>query len=407
MGKSMNKKLFIFIILYIILLLTISILGYIGDNSKEKIDFALKYFNQHDIDIGKAYSRMGLIPSTIYRIISILFLFFLTVKGIHIKLSKKLSKKNNYNFIHIFLSLFILFSLLAIIRLPFSIFTDFYRKELFGLMNSGLFIWLFRYLSMTIISIFFISVSISIMSILVLKTKRYIIHIPILFLIISLFFSVLFPRLIIPLFYDTVKLSKNELRIKTKRLLKDANINVKDIYVINKSKYSGVANAYMSGFGPDRKIYLYDTLLQKFSDDEILSIVGHELCHYIEEHMLIGIILGSFSIILVLLLLEKLSNYLIMKNLKFLVQPEGHPTLLILMIMIIFVSNPIQNSISRYMERRADIYSINISQQPDIFIKMKTNMAKNNKSHLGVHPVYSWYYHSHPSTLERIKIADH
>ena len=396
----------VIVAVYIVSLIILAILGFSGDLNIDTLDHALKYFTKSDIDTGRSFFLYGLIPANIYRIIAVIFLLFLSVKGYYSRFAEWLARRFKSRSLQIAVSLTVLFALLMVLRFPFALFTGFIRREMFGLMKTDIYTWIIRYLSAGAISILLTVLAITILLVIVYRTKRYYFYIPMAFLILGLTFTTIYPRFITPLFYDTVKLPENDLKIKIFKLLQKADVEIDDIYIINKSRYSVSANAYMTGFGPDRKIYIYDTLLQNFSDDEVLSVIGHEVCHYVKDDMLTGLLLGAVGILLALPLLNYISIYFFRRNLKSLAHPDSHPALLILLIITIFISKPIENSISRRIEHRADVYSINFTGKPDTFIEMKKRMARINKSYLLPHPVYAWFYYTHPRILERIKIAE-
>lgn len=401
-----NRKLKLLVSIYIILILSLSVLGLFGNQDRDAADLALKYFSKHDIQAGRSYFLYGISSVTIYRIVSILLLLFIAVKGYDKTLIKKISAKINCEILTTFIAFTTLFVLLTAVRLPFAIFSGFYRKKIFGLMNADFITWLSRYLSGAVISLLLTALIIAIMIVIIKSTKRYFFYIPAAFLLFSILFSFIYPRFITPLFYKMVRIENKALKGKITDLLRKNNITISDIYVIDKSRYSKNVNAYMTGIATDRRIYLYDTLLQNFTHAEILSIVAHELCHYLEEHMLIGIILGSLGILLSLPLFNLLSNIIFGRDIRTLTQGEGYVGLLILLIVFIFISKPVENSISRVFERRADIFSVTITKRPDSFIKMKTRLAQQNKSDLLPHPLYVWFYHNHPAVIDRIQLAE-
>jgi STE24 endopeptidase len=266
--------------------------------------------------------------------------------------------------------------------------------------------WLMRYAGGAGISILVISMTIGVLALIVRNTKRYMIYIPAAFFILSLSISLLYPRVITPLFYKTSGITDEALGEKIDSLLNKAGLRTKNIFILNKSEYEVSANAYLVGTGTERKIYLYDTLLKKFSHDEILSILAHEISHYREEHMLIGILLGTLSMLLVIPLFNIFSKFLFGRDIKEMTDSANHPSLVICLIMIIFLSNPFENAVSRFMERRADKYSLELTGKPEVFITMKVQLARVNRSYLLPHPVYSWFYGSHPTIIERIKMAE-
>ncbi|MCP4136231.1 MAG: M48 family metalloprotease [bacterium] len=395
-----------FILIYLGIFSVLAIFGLLGDRNPETLEFALRYFSESEINTGRSYFLYGIIPVTIYRILLITLLAWVVYKGLHSSFAGRLTGKFKGDFAAMILSFLAIFLVLALIKLPVNIFLGFYREKLFGLMNTGFGTWFVRYLASSGISIALSAVTLTILGLIIKKTKRYLLYIPVVFFILGAGYSILWPRFITPLFYDTVPITDVKLNTKVHALAEKAGITVGDIGVIDTSTYSGGANAYLVGLGGERRIFLYDTLLKKFTHEETLSVLAHEMGHYSEEHMLIGMLLGSLSMILVLLLLRFLSRYIFARDLKSMVSPQGHLPLLILLLFLMFISNPVENVISRTIEKRADRYSLELTGDAHTFIEMKKRMGRINRSYLLPNPVYSMFYYTHPPILQRIRLAE-
>ncbi len=400
------KKLKITALLYIVIIITLSLLGILGNSNEDLLKAALHYFTGSDIAVGKAYFLHGMIPSTIYRIFSIMVLLYMAIKKKYYVYINFLRSKIRSDFLVLLLSFLSIFVFFLILRFPFSIYTGYYRDWLFQFSEISFFTWLLRFFSSSLISIFIISLSFAIISSVVLKTRKYFLYIPVIFFVLSILISIIYPRFITPLFFETKKISDPVLKEEIFKLTARSNINIEDIYIIHKSKYNSAANAYLAGTGAERKIFLYDTLLDKFSHKEILSIVAHEILHYKKEHMLIGILLGTLGVLIAIPLFNIFSEKITDKSIKELARAENHPQLFLLIVIFVFFTKPVENSISRKIEEQADRYSIEMTNDPQTFIEMKIKLAKINKSFLLPNPVYSWFYHTHPDVLERIRIAE-
>lgn len=400
------KKINIIIFLYIITLSILTILGILGTNNSETIKIAERYFNPSDIETGKNLFLMGLVPYTIYRIIAILFLLLVLIKKYHEKIIMKISQRINNSYIISYLSILLILLSLSIIKLPFNIYAQFYREKTFGLLNIDFGLWFIRHMSQLGISLIVISLIVFLFITVIGKIRKFYLVIPVLFLVIGLSISIIFPRFITPLFYDYIEIKDQVLSEKIFSMARKADVEINEIKVINKSQYSNRANAYLTGIGGKRRIVLYDTLIKNFSQDEILAILAHEMCHYVEEHMLIGISLASSGMILFLILLNLISKYVFSKDIQKMIEPMSHVQLYILIIVMLFFISPIENTISRTMEKRADSYSLKMVEQPETFIKMKVKLARKNKSLLLPNPIFTWFYYSHPAILDRIRSAE-
>ena len=397
------KKLSYSVLIYIVLTLILSITGYMGAGEKEVLEFALESFNNIDIQTGRLFFQYAIIPVTIYKITIILFILFVVQKSCYNRFASWIDKKIKYRIIKLALSFILIFFVLSIFRLPFNIFIGYYRSHLFQLSEINFSTWLLRYLGASSISIVMYSVSFTLLSLLIIKVKRYLLYLPLAFFILSISISVIYPRFITPLFYETERITDNELKGKIDRLAESAGIIIDDIRILKKGKYHSSVNAYLVGFGSQRKIYLYDTLTEKFGHDEILSVLAHEIIHYKEEHMLIGILLGSIGIVAGIFILGKMSLFLLEFDIKKLLDVKGHPAFIILLTFLLFMAKPVENYLSRQIERRADMKSFPFVSNSAAILKMEIQIAKTNKSDVLAHPLYKWFYYTHPGTLERIR----
>ena len=116
------NKIFKIVVIYIALLVILAIFGIIGDSSKESLNFALKYFTQQDIDTGRNFFLYGLITSTAYHIVAILFLFHISHNIYWTRFSQWLLQNIKSTYLIIFFSFIAVFAFLAFIRFPFSFF---------------------------------------------------------------------------------------------------------------------------------------------------------------------------------------------------------------------------------------------------------------------------------------------
>jgi len=402
MQNKTNKT----VIIYISLLVITVISGILGNTNAESLSYAHKYFSNEEILSGRLNFLFSMLPFSLYSVLRIIFLAAVIRGFIWDRFSRFLERGNFPDSINIFISVIFLLSIFTVIQIPFNIFAGYYRGICFGLIRTDFLTWFSRYSVSAVISIFSTAVLISLIVIVIKKTRKYCFYIPVIFFIFSVMYTILYPRFITPIFYETVEIKNPALEQSILKMSEKAGVEIKDIQVINKSRYSSALNAYLIGIGTERKIVLYDTLLEKFSNDQILAILAHEMGHYTEEHMFIGLLLASLGILAALPLFVLLSKFLFGKGLVELLREGKYPHFLLILILILFAAKPVKNSISRYMEYRADKFSLEITEKPDVFISMKVNLAKTNHSYLLPHPLYRWFYYTHPTILERIRNAE-
>jgi STE24 endopeptidase len=228
-------------------------------------------------------------------------------------------------------------------------------------------------------------------------------------LIIGLAMMVIYPTVILPVFYDIKVINNLQLENKIIDLADKTGIYFDQIFVIKESDYSKHTNAFFVGFGNNKKIYLYDTLLQNNSEPEVISILAHEIGHGVYNHNLKGVITGFFISLVVLIFI-----YLIVRKVQAesnnsigeIHSPSMIPLYLLLFTLIMNFTNPVENVISRSMERNADFYALTVTGDPESFISSEIRIAKDNRSRLNRHPLPAFFRSSHPSAIERIKMGE-
>ncbi len=227
----------------------------------------------------------------------------------------------------------------------------------------------------------------------------------ILFSIFTLAMNMFYAKLIVPIFNKQTPLESGELRDVIQAYAKKVGFQLKDIFIIDGSKRSTKANAYFSGFGSEKRITLYDTLVKDLNNEEIVAVLAHEVGHYKKRHVIINLFL---SIILTGLTLWFLSLFIanpILSEALNVEEPSFHIGLIafgILYSPISEITGLIMNVVSRKFEYQADNYAKN-TYNPEALISSLKKLSKNNLSNLTPHPAMVFIHYSHPTLLQRIK----
>ena len=241
---------------------------------------------------------------------------------------------------------------------------------------------------------------------LIRRGRLYALTVPSLVLVFSLAGVWLYPRIITPLLYKTEPVRDVALLRDINALLAKAGTEVQRIRVINESRYSSLANAYFTGFGAAREIHLYDTLLKNHNREEILLVVAHELCHYREEHVMIGLLLSAAAASFILLLMSLAAQGLFGRSLRELARENRLPVMILLLLFFLFLGKPASNGVSRCMERRCDRYTLALTGNRAAFVRLQIRLTRSNLSTILPHPAYTWFYATHPPVLKRIALAE-
>ncbi len=221
----------------------------------------------------------------------------------------------------------------------------------------------------------------------------------------TIFMNFFYSELIVPLFNKQTPLGEGTLRSAIEAFAEKAGFKLKDIYIIDGSKRSTKANAYFSGFGPKKRIVLYDTLEKELSVEEIVAVLAHEIGHYKKKHILqtlvLSVILTGFMLFLFSLVVNSpaLSIAVGAKNTSF------HMGLIVFGILYSPLSLLIglaTNYISRKNEFEADHFVID-NYKPELLAQALKKLSVKNLSNMMPHPAYVFFHYSHPPLLARLE----
>lgn len=224
-------------------------------------------------------------------------------------------------------------------------------------------------------------------------------------------YAFLLPILIEPVFNTFTPLSKTEwagMEPSVRALIGKANVPVDDILVVDASRQGNHSNAYFTGFGATRRIVLYDTLLKKHPADEVLSIVGHELGHWQNDHIVKGIALAMIATLCGLFILSRILLWVIGRGplaLKAPSDPAGLPLILLLSVLAGWLTDPMSKVVSRHFERQADTAALELAGDPRAFERAEIRLAVTNKSNVAPTDFSVWLFASHPTHVNRIQMA--
>jgi len=222
--------------------------------------------------------------------------------------------------------------------------------------------------------------------------------------VLSIFLNMFYARLIVPLFDKQTPLEEGPLREQIQAYAEKVGFNLKKIFVIDGSKRSTKANAYFSGFGSEKRVTLYDTLINDLDDDEIIAVLAHEVGHYKRNHIFINMLISIVSTGFLLWLFSLFVGQPIFSEALGVQQPSFHIGLVAFGLLYTPVSEILgimMNLISRAFEYQADAYAKKTFASEPLIGALK-KLSKNSLSNLTPHPLYVWYHYSHPTLLQRL-----
>jgi STE24 endopeptidase len=221
----------------------------------------------------------------------------------------------------------------------------------------------------------------------------------------SLFINMFYSQLIVPLFNKQTPLEEGSLKTAINNYAQKVGFTLDNVFVIDGSKRSTKANAYFSGFGSQKRITLFDTLIKDLEEEEIVAVLAHEVGHYKKKHIIFNlttsIILTGFT----LFILSLLINSSLLSEALGVAIPSFHIGLIafgILYSPISEITGLFMNIVSRKFEYQADNFAKETYAASPLVSSLK-KLSKNSLSNLTPHPAYVFMHYSHPTLLQRVR----
>ncbi len=292
-----------------------------------------------------------------------------------------------------------------ILNLPFSLYSTFVIEEKFGFNKTTIKIYFFDKLKSWSITILFGGGIIGFI-IIQFETfgKDFWIVAWVFITIITILINGFYAQIIVPLFNKQTKLVEGNLKNDIEKYSNSVGFSLSNIFVIDGSKRSTKANAYFSGFGKQKRVTLFDTLLNKLNDKQIIAVIAHEIGHYKKNHIIFNL---TFSIIQIGIMLYLLSLLIYLPIFSEALGIQNHSfhigliTFSILYTPISEIFSLIFNIFSRKFEYQADNYAKQTYDSKYLIEALKI-LSKDSLSNLTPHPKYVWWHYSHPTLAQRI-----
>lgn len=292
-----------------------------------------------------------------------------------------------------------------VLSLPFSIFFTFVIEEKFGFNKTTIKTYISDRLKSWILTILFGG---GILSFIIFQEQligeNFWIVAWMFVTAITILLNGFYAQIIVPLFNTQSKLEDGELRTEIEKYSNKVGFNLSNIFVIDGSKRSSKANAYFSGFGKQKRVTLFDTLIDKLNKKQIVAVIAHEIGHYKKNHIIFNLF---FSIIQTGIMLYVLSLFIYMPIFSEALGIDNHSfhigliTFSILFTPISEISSLIFNLFSRKFEYEADEFAKKTYDGKYLIEALKV-LSKDSLSNLTPHPKYVWWHYSHPTLLQRV-----
>ncbi len=221
----------------------------------------------------------------------------------------------------------------------------------------------------------------------------------------TVFLNLFYSKLIVPLFNKQTPLEESSLKEKIESYARNVGFELEQIFVIDGSKRSTKANAYFSGFGKQKRIALFDTLVKDLEEDEIVAVLAHEVGHYKKKHIIFNLVASIISTGITLFVLSLFVNNPELSAAIGVSQPSFHAALIsfgLLYSPISELTGLAMNHLSRKFEYQADDWARSTWNGSDLISSLK-KLSKHSLSNLTPHPAYVFMYYSHPPLVQRIR----
>jgi STE24 endopeptidase len=226
-----------------------------------------------------------------------------------------------------------------------------------------------------------------------------------LFAMLMLFINLFYSKLIVPLFNKQTTLEMGSLKSAIESYAQKVGFELDNIFVIDGSKRSTKANAYFSGFGKQKRVTLFDTLINDLNEEEIVAVLAHEVGHYKRKHIVFNLIATIGLTGLTLFILSLFINNPELSLAIGVSQPSYHAALVGFVLLyspISTITGLAMNFLSRKFEFQADNYAKETFAALPLITSLK-KLSKNSLSNLTPHPAYVFMHYSHPPLIQRIR----
>ena len=406
----MSPEIFLWIFIALVLFeyFFSTILDYVNDkNWKDEIPEILKnFYDNKNYTKARDYKiergKISFVSTTISVLITLCFLWF---EGFGI-LSNYIAEDYSSPFAQTAIFFLVLFIFNTIISLPFSYYSTFYIEEKFGFNKTTLKTFIMDKIKGILLSMLIGGVLLwAAMYLLSVFNEDFWIWLWIGLSAFMIFINMFYAELIVPIFNKLTPLKDGSLREKIEKYSKKVGYSLKNIYVIDGSKRSTKANAFFSGLGPKKTIALYDTLIEKHGEEELVAVLAHEVGHYKRKHIFSSMIFTIIELGIMCFLFEMCMNQTIIAEALGSNQMYFHLGLIgfsFLYSPVGLITGILSNMRSRKNEFEADDYAKTTYDGSSLELALK-KLSVDSLSNLYPHPLFVFVHYSHPPLLQRLE----
>ncbi len=289
-----------------------------------------------------------------------------------------------------------------VVGLPFELYQTFKLDKEFGFTKTTLKLYVIDQVKSTLLFIIFGGLIFYALSWIVLNVASWWLWGFALLFGLAVLMNVIYPTIIAPIFNKFTPLEEGELKTDIEKMMAGVGLKSDGVFVLDASKRDSRLNAYFGGLGKSKRVVLFDTLMEKLTNKELLAVLGHELGHF--SH---GDIWKNIAMMGLLLF----SSFFILGNLPDTLFTEMSVAksagveiamMMLLLPLLSFVFTPILSAVSRHNEYAADEFGSELGGKENL-VSALMKLVEENKAFPKSHAIYTFFYYTHPPVLERLK----
>jgi STE24 endopeptidase len=352
----------------------------------------------HDYTIGKEWMILWAL------IVAAVVTWLIVRSGILDRLEARISAK--WRNARAFVVALVYFIVSAILTLPWTVYSDWWREKQYGRTGQPFSDWLLQFGIATLVTALVAAIFLMCVYWLIRRTgKRWWIWSGVLTAIAFAFVSLLSPVLIEPLFNHYTPVPPGQVRDAVVEMAQRAGIPPEKVYMYNGSRQSNNFTANAGGVGSTARVAISDVAFKNASLDEVRAVTGHEIGHYVLKHTWWGILFYSIAAIILFFVAEKTFPWFARRfgTSARLDDPRGLPVLMFMISLFGVLSLPVFNTFSRTLEAQADMYSLETENRPDALASSLVKTAEYRYPR--PNRIEEIIFYDHPSVESRVRTA--
>ena len=356
----------------------------------------------------RRYSRLRYQLALVHLLGSLAFLLAYHLSGAGFAAARWAAQLTISPSLQLAICLFALSGAMTLMFLPMDFFRDYIVEHSFGLSRQTVGGWVKRKLKQTLIDgAFSLAIIEGLYAIMRRLPSAWPIPAAAGWVLVSIVLARIFPVVILPIFYKTAPLQEHALAQRLLALCERARLPALGVFRLDLGAETRKANAALAGFGGTRRVLLSDTLLERFTPEEIETVLGHELGHQRFRHIGKMLILSGLGSWLMLTLLAWAGGrWAPSLGLTSLADPAGLPLLLLAMSVLGVLGLPLQHALSRHFEWQSDRFAVEITQQAGVFASALRKLGELNLADPQPPAWAVWLFYDHPPLPDRVRAAE-